>query len=143
MAAALWAGCGQAPRSGFFASVDGAPPDGYRAPRAVTASSPAGGTVAIITSEYGAEVLAPVVGERARLVVVRNDYFGGNIAVTGLLVGADIARALADEPEDDTYVLPDVCLSRGVFLDGSSPADLPRTVQVVPTTGDALQQVLR
>ena len=141
MAAALLAGCSEPPRSGFFAAVDGAPADGYRAPRAGQ-TTPAAGPVAIITSEYGARVIAPVVGERARLVVVRNDYFGGNIAVTGLLVGADIARALSAQPEGDRYVLPDVCLSRGVFLDGSAPADLPRRVEVVPTTGEALQEVL-
>ncbi len=142
MAAALLAGCGEAPRSGFFAAVDGAPADGYRAPRAV-ASAGGGGPVAIITSEYGARVLAPLVGERARLVVVRNEFFGGNIAVTGLLVGADIARELLLQPEADRYVLPDVCLSRGRFLDGTGPEELPRAVEVVPTTGEALQELLR
>jgi len=83
-----------------------------------------------------------MVGERARLVVVSNAFFGGNIAVTGLLVGADIARALATEPEADRYVLPDVCLSRGRFLDGTTPDDLPRRVEVVPATGEALQELL-
>jgi putative radical SAM enzyme (TIGR03279 family) len=141
MAAALVAGCSRPPRSGFFAAVDGAPPDGYRAPRGATTTG-GHGPVAIITSEYGARVLAPLVGERARLVVVRNDYFGGNIAVTGLLVGSDIARALAAQPAAGRYVLPDVCLSRGRFLDGTSPADLPRPVEVVPTTGAALQDLL-
>jgi NifB/MoaA-like Fe-S oxidoreductase len=142
MAAALRAGCSEPPRSGFFAAVDGAPPDGYRAPRA-TASPARAGPLAIITSEYGARVLAPVVGERARLVVVRNHFFGGNIAVTGLLVGTDIASELASQPEEARYVLPDVCLSRGVFLDGTSPSELPRPVDVVPTTGEVLQELLR
>jgi NifB/MoaA-like Fe-S oxidoreductase len=141
MAAALFAGDDDGPRSGFFAAVDGAPADGYRAPR-----RPAGprrrGPVAILTGEYGARVLAPLVAERARLVPVRNEWFGGNIAVTGLLVGADLARVLAGQPEDHRYVLPDVCLSRGVFLDGMRPEDLPRPVEVVPTTGEALREVL-
>jgi putative radical SAM enzyme (TIGR03279 family) len=141
MAAALYAGCGEGTRSGFFSSVDGAPADGYRAPRA-TRSVAQRGPAAIITSEYGARVLAPVVGERARLVVVSNAFFGGNIAVTGLLVGADIARALATEPAADRYVLPDVCLSRGRFLDGTTVDDLPRRVEVVPTTGEALRELL-
>ena len=34
-------------------------------------------------------------------------------AVTGLMVGADLARVLAAEPAGHRYLLPDVCLSRG------------------------------
>ena len=77
-----------------------------------------------------------------RVIPVPNHYFGGNIGVTGLMVGEDLARVLAAEPEGHRYLLPDVCLSRGVFLDGTSPQDLPRTVEVVPTDGAALRQAL-
>jgi NifB/MoaA-like Fe-S oxidoreductase len=138
-------------RSGFFAWVDGAPADGYRAPRAAgptaTATDPrADAPVAVLTGEYGAQVLTPLVAalgrDDARVVAVRNEFFGGNIAVTGLLVGEDVARALACEPEGHRYLLPDVCLSHGVFLDGMAPADLPRTVEVVPTDGRSLRNAL-
>src|SRR5581483_3462238 len=49
--------------------------------------------------------------------------FGGNIAVTGLLAGADVAAVLDAEPAGAAvrYLLPDVTLSRGVFLDGAAP----------------------
>ncbi len=77
-----------------------------------------------------------------RVIPVPNHYFGGNIGVTGLMVGEDLATVLAAEPEGHRYLLPDVCLSRGVFLDGTSPQDLPRTVEVVPTDGAALRQAL-
>ena len=70
-----------------------------------------------------------------RFVTIDNQYFGGNIAVTGLLVGQDIARVLSDEPAGHRYLLPDVCLSAGRFLDGSSSADLPHPVEVVATDG--------
>ncbi|GAC1313004.1 MAG: TIGR03279 family radical SAM protein [Acidimicrobiales bacterium] len=136
-------------RHGFFAAVDGAPADGYRAPRApgtVTLLPRRAAPVGILTGEYGAEVLGPLLSgfgrSDVRLVPVRNDFFGGNIAVTGLLVGSDLARTLADEPEGHRYLLPDVCLSRGLFLDGTSPADLPRPVEIIPTTGDALRAAL-
>jgi NifB/MoaA-like Fe-S oxidoreductase len=142
MAASLLAGGGEAPRSGFFASVDGAPADGYRAPRAA-AGPRRDGPITILTGEYGAQVLAPIVGDRARVLAVRNDYFGGNIAVTGLLVGADLARVLSQEPGGQRFVLPDVCLSQGQFLDGTRPEDLPHPVEVVPTTGDALRGLWR
>jgi hypothetical protein len=49
---------------------------------------------------------------------------------------------LAREPEGHRYLLPDVCLSRGVFLDGLSPAELPRPVEIVPTDGAALRAAL-
>src|SRR5438445_5690708 len=136
-------------RSGFFAWVDGAPADGYRAPRApgaTTARASDDAPVAVLTGEYGAQVLAPLVArlgrDDVRVVAVRNEFFGGNIAVTGLLVGEDIARALVCEPEGHRYLLPDVCLSRGVFLDGMAPADLPRPVEVVSTDGRALRHAL-
>lgn len=77
-----------------------------------------------------------------RVLAVENRFFGGNIGVTGLLVGEDIARVLKDEPADHRYLLPDVCLSKGAFLDGTTPADLPRPVEVVPTDGVALRAAL-
>jgi hypothetical protein len=49
---------------------------------------------------------------------VKNEYFGGNTAVTGLLVGADVRRALErDARPAGVYLLPDVALSGDVFLD--------------------------
>lgn len=150
-----------APKSGFFAAVDGAPAEGYRAERLADGAAGAdGGTVqsvtlqpgrrapvGIVTSEYGAAVLGPIVAEHkradeVRLVVVDNKFFGGNIAVTGLLVGEDIGRVLADEPTGHRYLVPDVCLSGGRFLDGSSPDELPHPVEVVATTGTALRAAL-
>ncbi len=58
------------------------------------------------------------------------------------MVGADLARVLADEPDGHRYLLPDVCLSEGRFLDGTTPADLPRPVEIVPTDGIALRRAL-
>ena len=73
---------------------------------------------------------------------MRNEFFGGNTAVTGLMVGEDIARVLADQPMTHRYLLPDVCLSEGRFLDGTTVDSLPRSVEVVPTNGIALRQAL-
>ncbi len=144
---------------GFFAWVDGAPPDGYRAPRNPDFSAPVPATggdgaegsdrrpVAILSGEYGARVLEPLLDRLGRadvrVVPVANRYFGGNIGVTGLLVGEDLARALAGEPEGHRYLLPDVCLSGGRFLDGSGPDDLPRPVEVVETDGISLRRALQ
>jgi hypothetical protein len=35
-----------------------------------------------------------------------------------------------------------VCLSRGTFLDGIRPEDLPRRVEVLPTDGVSLRRAL-
>src|SRR5205823_2354696 len=74
---------------------------------------------------------------------VKNAFFGGNIGVTGLLTGGDVAAALAGQSEHDRYLLPDVALSRGRFLDGTTAAHLPRVVEIVPTDGAALVRALR
>jgi len=168
-------------RGGFFQWVDGAPADGYRSPRregAVDLSVAAAGAqpghpphscvphqhpllvrnagsekaeVALLTGEYGARVLEPVLpalaeaaGGPVRALPVPNRLFGGNIAVTGLLAGADVAAVLETEPPSGVrYLLPDVTISRGVFLDGSAPGDLPRPVEIIGTGGDALVEALR
>jgi NifB/MoaA-like Fe-S oxidoreductase len=103
----------------------------------------------IVTGELGARVLAPLLPalrEHAQadveLLAVRNDFFGGNIGVTGLLTGADVATALATRPPGERYLLPDVALSRGRFLDGVEVGALPRRVDVVPTDGASLVRAL-
>jgi putative radical SAM enzyme (TIGR03279 family) len=134
------------PRAGFFHWVDGAPAEGYRAPRGVLTLRPRRtAPVAILTGTYGASILTPLVEGRddVRVVPVENRFFGGNIGVTGLMVGEDLQRVLADQPEGHRYLLPDVCLSGGRFLDGTTPEDLPRPVEVVATDGLSLRAALQ
>lgn len=80
--------------------------------------------------------------EDVRIVPVENSFFGGNVGVTGLMVGEDLVRVLSKEPEGDRYLLPDVCLSGGRFLDGMTPSDLPRKVEIIPTDGASLKEAL-
>ncbi len=148
------------PTSGFFASVDGATPSGYRAERVpanpagdtglrpvrvqiTQRTAPTRGRVGILTGEYAAPVIEALVDNSDVTVIpVRNDFFGGNTAVAGLMVGADIAREITAHPEIDEFLLPDVCLSEGRFLDGSTLADLGANVIVVPTDGASLRRIL-
>jgi putative radical SAM enzyme (TIGR03279 family) len=147
--------------TGCHTAVDGAPADGYRAPR--TTGDPATATpvalrrraprlrpVTIVTGEFGAATLAPLTAELSEAAgvdvsvrAVPNRFFGGTIAVTGLLTGADLAGTLDQIDPEARVLLPDVTLSRGAFLDGATPADLPRPVEVVRTDGVALVQALR
>lgn len=144
---------GTGPRSGFFASVDGAPADGYRAERSAATGTGAparrDAPVVIVTGELGGRVIDPLLpslsehaGLPVRALPVPNRFFGGNVAVTGLLTGEDLGVSLAQEPEGSRYLLPDVVLSRGRFLDGATPADLPRPVEIVRTDGASLVAAL-
>jgi putative radical SAM enzyme (TIGR03279 family) len=133
-------------RGGFFQWVEGAPAEGYRGPRAAPVqlrrrTEPS--RVAVLTGEYGATVLRPLLAGRpdVEILPVRNDFFGGNIAVTGLITGADVARVLAAH-EPRRFLLPDVCLSKGRFLDGMAVSKLPVEVEVVPTDGGSLRRAL-
>ena len=134
--------------TGFFRSVDGAPAEGYRAPRAtgqVAWRQRRSAPVTVLTGTYGATVLGPLVATVAgdvEVVPVRNDFFGGNIAVAGLLTGPDLAATLEQLPAGRRYLLPDSCVSGGRFLDGSRPEDLPRPVEVVPADGASLREAL-
>jgi putative radical SAM enzyme (TIGR03279 family) len=141
-------------RPGFFAWVDGAPAAGYRAPRGETCTARAPAShrarpVAIVTGVYGEQVLEPLLpklrdraGVTVRTVTVENRFFGGNIAVTGLLTGTDVSRALEAEPADHRYLLPDVVLSDGRFLDDRVVEDLPRPVEVIGADGASLVAAL-
>src|SRR5690606_23059250 len=157
---------GTGKQDGFFVWADGgdaaaATPDSaaageteyepYRGPRAtadqllqVRPSRRA--PVGLLSGPLGAKGLEPLVGalgrDDVRVVPVENRFFGGNTGVTGLMVGEDLARTLAEQPEGPRYLLPAVCLSNGRFLDGTTPADLPRPVEVVRTDGRALRAAL-
>ena len=149
-------------QSGFFAAVDGAPASGYRAPRnpagdtglraGAAGSTPvrlgarANAPIGILTGVFGAQIIEPLVRtlnrDDVRVIPVANEFFGGNTAVTGLMVGADVARTLSTQPAGHRYLLPDVCLSEGRFLDGTSVADLSHAVEVVATDGISLRRAL-
>jgi NifB/MoaA-like Fe-S oxidoreductase len=138
-------------RHGFFASVDSAPAEGYRAVRLPGGTAPSSGPdlrpVTVLTGTYGARVLGPLLETHPRHDVtvraIENDFFGGNIGVAGLLTGEDLVRMLEAEPPGPTrYLLPDACLNEGRFLDGLTLADLPRPVEVVPCDGDSLRRAL-
>jgi NifB/MoaA-like Fe-S oxidoreductase len=139
-------------RTGFFAWVEGAPAEGYRSPRTTAVKlgrrpmQAKGLPVTVLTARYGELVLGPLLERNGfsnvRLLRVENEFFGGNIAVAGLMTGPDLSRVLAKEPAGGRYLLPDVCLSKGRFLDGSSPDDLPVALEIVPSDGASLRKVL-
>jgi putative radical SAM enzyme (TIGR03279 family) len=72
-------------------------------------------------------------GLHAPVVAVPNDFFGGSVAVAGLLTGQDIQRHLAARGDlGEAVLVPAVALrdGEGVFLDDLTPADVARALGV-------------
>ena len=96
---------------------------------ALTALPPAP-AVMIATGELFAPVIADTLRSldperRVGVIGVRNDFFGGNVSVAGLLTMSDLKRALAETPTDGVVLVPD-CIANadGVLLDGAPVAEL-------------------
>jgi NifB/MoaA-like Fe-S oxidoreductase len=152
-------------QSGFFASVDIPSPTDYvrvvnpaadtglRSSVSVPVSlrvrkQVVGKPVAIVTGSYGATVMRNALRDQSfddvSVLEVKNHFFGGNTAVAGLMTFEDIHRVLSEDKGDHVYLLPDVCLNDGVFLDGGSLDDLQREfdLEVLPTSGSSLRDRL-
>jgi len=87
-------------------------------------------SVTLITGVMAATTLAGALQAcegvgRVRLLAVGNRFFGGNVSVTGLLTGIDIVDAIADQPHEGIYLLPDIVLNAdGVTLDDMTLAQI-------------------
>ena len=105
--------------------------------------------VTVISGELFAPVLKRVLatfgaGEPAISVLpVENLFFGGNVSVTGLLVGADLVPAIAALPKGATVLLPDVVVNAdGLLLDDVAASELGkrtgRDVRLLSCTASGL-----
>ena len=109
---------------------------------------PVASSLGIITGKYGARVIGELVEQYPNHLVhvheVDNQYFGGNTSVAGLMTFSDIDRVLKQAPRDRVYVLPDVCLNDGRFLDGKMINELAEmhNIRVIPATGSALRDFI-
>lgn len=67
-------------------------------------------------------------------LLVKNEYFGGNVDVTGLLCGCDVARAIRGVPARDYVVLPRIMFNAdGYTLDDMTVDDI-RDTAGIPVT---------
>ena len=150
---------------GFFSSVDSASPTDYVRvvnPAAETSLRSSSTTsvvlrtrerrqklpLGVVTGSYGAAVMRPLIESgsfgNVEVVEVVNHFFGGNTAVAGLMTFEDIHATLSARTEQRTYLIPDVCLNDGVFLDGGTLEDLSSEfdVEVIATSGATLRKRL-
>ena len=93
--------------------------------------------VIVVTGTSAAPTLERLLSDRppgsvdASVCVVTNDYFGDSVTVSGLLVGADIERALVAHGPADRVLLPPNCLKeREIFLDDRTRSDLEQRLGV-------------
>lgn len=65
---------------------------------------------------------------------IRNDFFGHEITVAGLLTGTDMKNQLAGKTLGDALLIPAACLRAegDVFLDDLSPANLSEALGGIP-----------
>ena len=77
-------------------------------------------------------------GLDADLNFIRNDYFGENVTVTGLITGTDIIAQLKDKDLGDALILPSVMLRDDKFLDDISVSDVEKAlgIRIVPIPCD-------
>lgn len=81
------------------------------------------GEAAEKTIQVFGDLVSP--GGRVRTQAIRNDYFGGDVNVTGLIVSCDLLGQLADDLTGAVVVLPEVMFNFDrVTLDGDSQAHI-------------------
>lgn len=69
-------------------------------------------------------------GLDADINFIRNDYFGENVTVTGLITGSDIIAQLKGKDLGDAIVIPSVMLRDDKFLDDISVSDVEKELGV-------------
>ncbi|MBQ2720133.1 MAG: DUF512 domain-containing protein [Clostridia bacterium] len=82
-------------------------------------------------------------GLDADINFIRNDYFGENVTVTGLITGTDIIAQLKDKELGNAIILPSVMLRDDKFLDDVSVSDVEKAlgVRVEPIPCDGVGAV--
>jgi putative radical SAM enzyme (TIGR03279 family) len=74
------------------------------------------------------ERLKIIPGLKIKVIVVKNDFFGSTVTVTGLLTGIDMLDTLKKQKEmGDLILLPPNCINQdSLFLDDMTPQDLEK-----------------
>lgn len=82
--------------------------------------------------------LNQIAGLSAKLIPVKNQFFGGGVTVTGLITGGDIIRTLGEAYKGKRVLIPEVVLREGqdVLLDDISLDTIKAKTQAVISTVD-------
>lgn len=130
-----------------------------RLPASNAASVPGSRTLRLAAELHGTiltgEMFAPILdheigrfnrlrGTRLRVVAVPNTYFGGDVAVAGLLSGADLVN-MVDEVEGDFVMIPPQVIKSDepVLIDGMGFEELQSRFPVPVIAEDIIEFLLR
>ena len=76
-----------------------------------------------------------------RVNAIKNEFFGGNVSVAGLVTGTDIIRQCQGKMRGKTLGIPEVMLrdEKDLFLDNKTPEEVGRSlgarVVIMPNRG--------
>ena len=96
--------------------------------------------ITIVTGEYAApyikaeaaKIISAVEGLQIDVVAIRNDFFGHDVKVAGLITGRDIISQLKGKSINDALYIPDSMLKSGerIFLDDLTVEDIEKELGV-------------
>ena len=136
-------------QSGFFQAVDGAPALGYRAPRTAGPRDAAGprrhAPVAVVSGEYGARILGPAGGAATApgSSPCATTSSGATSPSPACSPAPTWPARWPASPRATATCCPTPACPAGVFIDGLSPDDLPRAVEVIGTDARSLREALQ
>lgn len=109
------------------------------------------GELSIVTGQSASKIieeigqtLEKITGKTIYVYPIKNNFFGGQVTVAGLITGSDIIRELKNKPLGQKVLIPDVMLRQGedIFLDDMTLEELSAQlgIKVVPVAvnGQAL-----
>jgi len=89
----------------------------------------------MLISDYLKHICS-LVTDKATVLPIKNDFFGHDITVAGLVTGTDIINQLKDKKLGEFLIIPDVMLRDGFFLDDVSVEDVENKLNVKVVTTD-------
>lgn len=116
----------------------------------------AGPILTVVTGVSGEYALAPIMerlhkinGFKADLKVIKNDFFGSSVTVTGLLTGTCLIQGLKGIEKGSKVIIPEIMLKKNEkrFLDDLLIEDVERELEInlypVPLDGKRLWKNIR
>lgn len=104
--------------------------DAAQLTRIADALAARGRTLTVVSGEAALATVSRLVEQSplaGRAVAIRNDFFGGNVDVTGLICGADLLAQLPDDLSSVMLFIPNVMFNAdGMTLDGYHQYEIER-----------------
>lgn len=94
-------------------------------------------------SKLADRIEAAAKGIKIDVYSIKNEFFGGEVNVSGLVVGRDIINQLKDKPKAEILCIPHSMLrdEDEIFLDDTSIADVEKALgmEIVPVINDGYE----